>query len=74
MKFLKKFSAIIVFVLTIVLDQQYNILNSFIKDPLIITAIHGIGALILAKFTNSNLTTKVGSIGGTTVPVKKDEK
>ena len=71
MKNIKKYSAILGFILAFVLDANYGILDRFVTDPLLANIIKGLGALMLAKLTNNKLETKIGGGGITNPPPKK---
>lgn len=75
-KFLKKYWVVISFVLSFILDAQYQILEHFITDLFWLNIVKGLGALVLAYFTGNKLanTSKDGDIGGSNPPPIKDEK
>lgn len=62
--FIKKYWVFIAWLLAFVLDNQYGILEHFIKDVFWINVIKGLGAVILAYMTNNKLASKDGDIGG----------
>lgn len=72
--FLKNYSILIVFVLSFILDAQYQILEKFITDPFWLNIAKGFGALVLAYLTNNKLKTALTDIGGGNIPPEKDEK
>ena len=75
-KFLKDYSIIIGFILTFILDSQYGIIEYFIKDSFLQNLIKGLGALILAYFTNKKfknseeISAKMENNGGAVIPNK----
>ena len=50
-KLLKKYWAIIIFVLSFILDSQYGILEKLIADVFLINIAKGLGTLLLAYIT-----------------------
>ena len=52
---MKKHIPIVIFVITFILDAQYQILEKFIVGPFWINIIKGLGAFMLAYFTEKNL-------------------
>jgi hypothetical protein len=54
-KFLKKYSVIIGFIVSFILDAKYQILEKLITDPFWLNIAKGLGAVILAYFTGSKL-------------------
>lgn len=55
LKFFKKYSVAIVFIISFVLDANYQILEHFITDPFWLNVVKGFGALCLAWFTGNKL-------------------
>lgn len=53
--FFKKYYVLIGFVLSFVLDAQYQILETLIKDNFWLNIVKGIGAILLAYFTGEKL-------------------
>ncbi|MCQ4139243.1 hypothetical protein [Chryseobacterium sp. EO14] len=52
-KFLKKNWALIGWVLSIALDQQFQIVETLVKNPDTVKLIYGLGSVILAKLWNT---------------------
>ena len=76
-KFLKKYSVIIGFIVSFILDTQYQILEKLITDPFWLNIAKGLGAVVLAYFTGSKLSTlskEDAGLGGSNIPPNKDEK
>ncbi|MEA1848936.1 hypothetical protein U9K52_08440 [Chryseobacterium sp. MHB01] len=76
-KFLKNNWALIGWILSIALDQQFKIVETLVKNPDSVKLIYGIGSVILAKFWNTNKANKgllTSDLGGTNPPPNRDEK